>query len=495
MKENAKMQLFLSPHVHVYEVEHGGCFTKALHHAIFNHCYFLTGDSWTELRGLIANGELSSTDLPLEKLTREHMLVPSGYSANALVDHLLRTTDHLNRPSIGIIYVAFSTKCNLACDYCFVMNNMPNSYAPSATTSVEFDQIRSWLVSFLQTRDDRIENKLSIIGYGGEPLLSYQKLDSLFSELKDLTSNSRVLDFELITNGTLINESTVEFIKRHDVRLAVSIDGPKTVHDAHRRTRENRGTFDLIAKNLSRLAENDIHFGVSITLTDDNRSELTNFVSSLHSRFGVQSLGLNLLLYGGSGSPNGNPSLDNRALQECYLASKAIGVYEDRLGRKVDAFNKKGSVYHKDCGALGHQIVIDPDGSIRPCQAFFGSKSHILGHVNTHSPQDILESDELASWTRISPLQRQQCRSCPAVGMCGNGCVFDSEMRHGSLYEVNESFCYHTLEALQFCLKEAYIEAVEKRGMTVSDIPVVGVQDRTFQYSEMYERRWAGYVD
>jgi len=484
-----KRQLFLSPHVHVYEVEYGGHFTKVLHHAIFNYCYFLTGESWKSLWGLITKGELSYMELPVEKLIREHILVPSGYSAGALVDHLLRTTDYLNRPSIGIIYVAFSTKCNLACDYCFVMNNMPDSYAPTNTNNIQFDQIRNWLASFLQTKDDRIEDKLSIIGYGGEPLLSYQKLDALFSELKYASSNSRVLDFELITNGTLINESAVEFIKRHNVRLAVSIDGPKIVHDTHRRTRENKGTFDLITKNLSRLAENDIHFGISITLTDDNRSVLSNFVRSLQSRFGVQSVGINLMLYGGNDSPRAKPTLDNRALQEAYLASKAIGVYEDRLGRKVDAFNKKGSVYHKDCGALGHQIVIDPDGSIRPCQAFLGSKLHILGHVNTHCPQDILESEELASWTHICPLRRQQCQSCPAVGMCGNGCVFDSEMRRGSLYEVNEPFCYHTLESLQFCLKEAYMESVEKRGMTAPDISAVGIQDRTFQYSEMYERR------
>ena len=39
------------------------------------------------------------------------------------------------------------------------------------------------------------------------------------------------IQFSIQTNGTLINDEIIEFIKRYDIHMGLSIDGIKEVHD------------------------------------------------------------------------------------------------------------------------------------------------------------------------------------------------------------------------------------------------------------------------
>lgn len=479
---------FLSPHVFIYQLEFNGDLTFAIHHSLLNHCYFFNKSEWEMIQKFILEGDPSNLSY-IDTFKNEHIVVPQGYNFKELNNFIIKNTDCINCSSIGIIYVSFNTLCNLSCDYCFIINNFSKNYTPKSSSNEEIKQIKSWLTSFLNSDDPRIEKKIKIIGYGGEPLLSWKNFDSLFSELSRMVPKHRELQFEIVTNGTILNDDVINFLKRHRVQLAVSIDGPRHIHDIHRKTQDNLGSFDLIYENLKKLGFHEIPFGISTTITDDNRKELENIVTQFNQTFAISSIGFNLLLYAGNDSPTGKPTIDNYALQKAYVVSKSVGVYEDRIGRKVTAFNNKGELYFKDCGAFGNQIVITPNGDIKPCQAYFGNDLNLIGNIKTSSPAEVLNSETLSRWSHITPIRRENCQLCPAIGICGNGCAFDSEMRSGSPESINHQFCFHTIQTLEFLLKESYIEKIEKRPMKLDDINAIGIQERGFQYRDLYERR------
>ena len=71
------------------------------------------------------------------------------------------------------------------------------------------------------------------------------------------------------TNATLIDDAWCDFIRRRDVHVGVSVDGPAFLHDRHRRTRRGGGTLDRVLRGIRLLHEHDIAFNVITVLTAD----------------------------------------------------------------------------------------------------------------------------------------------------------------------------------------------------------------------------------
>jgi len=82
------------------------------------------------------------------------------------------------------------------------------------------------------------------------------------------------------TNGTLINDGWCEFIKNHDIRIGLSIDGPELVHDAHRKDRRGQGTHARVMEGVRCLRKHGIDFHVIAVVTErslDYPDEVFNF--------------------------------------------------------------------------------------------------------------------------------------------------------------------------------------------------------------------------
>lgn len=55
----------------------------------------------------------------------------------------------------------------------------------------------------------------------------------------------------MTTNGSLLNDEVVEFFYNHGLVLTISLDGPKKIHDSHRKLAlNNSGSFDKVIENF-----------------------------------------------------------------------------------------------------------------------------------------------------------------------------------------------------------------------------------------------------
>lgn len=64
---------------------------------------------------------------------------------------------------------------------------------------------------------------------GGEPL-SHPEIDSIFRYLIDIN-----MPFSFVTNGSLLNKSTIDLLSNAPVSISMSLDGPESIHNSQRR--------------------------------------------------------------------------------------------------------------------------------------------------------------------------------------------------------------------------------------------------------------------
>ncbi len=50
----------------------------------------------------------------------------------------------------------------------------------------------------------------------------------------------------------------------------------------------------------------------------------------------------------------------------------------------------------------------------------------------------------------------EKCCYCPALGICGGGCGFNAFVRHGSIHEIDDTFCSHSLYTLEWLIWDLY---------------------------------------
>ncbi len=149
--------------------------------------------------------------------------------------------------------------CNINCRYCYLPHRLSTKRMDNQTLLRIFEALFS---SSLPS------DHISIVWHAGEPLVLpitfYEKAFQIAEQF-----NTRLLHVThcFQTNGTLINQAWCDFIKSHNVRIGLSLDGPKHIHDAHRVDRTGRGTFDHALHGLNLLQQNDIHPAIIMVLT------------------------------------------------------------------------------------------------------------------------------------------------------------------------------------------------------------------------------------
>jgi len=126
-----------------------------------------------------------------------------------------------------------------------------------------------------------VGESLSIVWHAGEPLaVPISFYQEAFQAIDELSLSRKRICHSIQTNGTLINDGWCEFIKNHDIRIGLSIDGPELVHDAHRKDRRGQGTHARVMEGVRCLRKHGIDFHVIAVVTErslDYPDEVFNF--------------------------------------------------------------------------------------------------------------------------------------------------------------------------------------------------------------------------
>jgi uncharacterized protein len=108
---------------------------------------------------------------------------------------------------------------------------------------------------------------VTVAWQGGEPMLMgldyFRRSIEVQQKLRppDMTIQNTIQ-----TNGTLINDDWAAFFREHTFLVGISIDGPRELHNAFRRDKNGRPTFDRVIQGLDCLKKHGVEFNALVTI-------------------------------------------------------------------------------------------------------------------------------------------------------------------------------------------------------------------------------------
>ena len=125
-----------------------------------------------------------------------------------------------------LVVIQPTSLCNINCRYCYLPYRSVNKHISMGTLSQIFKRLFS---------SPFVADKLTIVWHAGEPLLLPPSFyEEAFHLTQQYNTQGVCVTHSFQTNGTRITQQWCDFFKKHNVQLGVSIDGPKSIHDANR---------------------------------------------------------------------------------------------------------------------------------------------------------------------------------------------------------------------------------------------------------------------
>ncbi len=240
-----------------------------------------------------------------------------------------------------VIISSITGKCNLKCIGCY-----SNAKKLNTSNELSVEEYRDFL---RQSQDLGVSINLLA---GGEP---FMRMDIL-----KLAKEFPKIAFPVFTNGTLIDDKAIEFLKNtRNIIPILSLEGNKNITDARR----GEGVYDKVREGLEKMKKAGIFFGVSVTSTSGNFRYITSdeFIKKIID-FGAKIVFFEEFVPLKKGSEY--LSLDNNQREE-FL-------------QNVDDKRKEGKVLfvvlpgrdekYGGCPASGKGFIhLSPEGFLEPC--------------------------------------------------------------------------------------------------------------------------------
>jgi len=248
-------------------------------------------------------------------------------------------------------------------------------------------------------------DSLSIGFYGGEPLLKIDRIRECVDYVKKIYDGRKVR-YILTTNGTLFDDSMINFLMENDISILISLDGPKEVHNKKRVYANGQGSFDDILKNMEYIKKNYPQFfskiqfmttvapDVDLSCISDFFDAETLMSENVITQNRVSAIGAKEdIIYG-----------DQYYLTDTYQQVKillaALGMYpEEKTSQLFTRFFTQVERLHRElsrrmpvgithpggpCIPGAMRLFVAVDGTLYPCERVSeDSEIMKIGHVDT----------------------------------------------------------------------------------------------------------------
>lgn len=354
-------------------------------------------------------------------------------------------------PYISTAYFFLTKNCNLACRYCFERQSETKNSSEGVMSFDVFNRGLDFFQRLINLDKDRFNERKTIIFYGGEPFHNKKLLFSAITEIQnrikkgDLPVQSKML---VVTNGTLMNDEDIQFIKKNGVTVTFSLDGSRQASANRMYPDGETLAWDKATETFKKCVEAGIDLNIACTLSPETIARQKE-VLDYFIRIGATNIGFNVIL--DNDIIQLNTDYDDKAADFVTTAYRTLSdnnITENRTRRRLDVFKHKHPCLF-DCNAAGgRQIAIAPNGDIGICHEHIMDKKHFITTIDDME-FDPKQSAEYKMWNKRSPLYIDSCQNCIALGVCGGGCVINSERKHDSIFIPDQRFCKQTISILK----------------------------------------------
>lgn len=329
--------------------------------------------------------------------------------------------------------------CNMRCQYCFAETG---EYKVGKRELMSLD-VAIKAIDYLLTSSSTRRN-LEVDFFGGEPLLNFEVVKKTVKYAKEQEKKyNKNIRFTLTTNGVLLNDEKIDFLKNNNIQLIMSHDGRKEVHNNMRPLAGKQGSYNKVTKNFQNAVNRGIEdYHIRGTFTAYNK----DFVKDIEH---IIELGFDRISF----EPVVTDPKEDYALE--YKDLKDLKQEYEKLAQLYIKEHKKGNgfkFFHYEidlnqgpclakrlsgCGAGYDYLAVAPNGDLYPCHQFVGIEEFKMGSVKSLGYKKEIANKFLDAHV----LNKNKCNDCFAKYYCSGGCHADAYFRNNNFYEPVDFSC------------------------------------------------------
>lgn len=295
-----------------------------------------------------------------------------------------------NQSSWYHMTVVITTRCNLACGYCF-QNTEPAAASPRGIPSripaaVLHDDSTASILEFCRRQmADRGAERLDLMLFGGEPTL---RLDQCLRLLNG-AGRLGLANAAMISNGTRLGPDAAVALERAGLQsVQVTLDGDAPVHDRIRTTIGGAGTFFQILRNLAQAASRTtLRWVLRVNLTGESIGSADALVDRLAERLNPERFDIAFSLIRDSNADFSDTLAPSPALAR-QVGDLYLQALEAGFGVNVPILTKCGA-----CAEFGGSTgsVVNADGTLYSCWESIGKQGYEVGTINGgYAPDEVI---------------------------------------------------------------------------------------------------------
>lgn len=347
---------------------------------------------------------------------------------------------------INRLAIVLTSNCNLRCKYCYANFGM---YDYEESNIISIDILRNSIEYF----SNEFKQINTIQFFGGEPTLctdSIKYVIGKFEELVKLKKINNLPRFSIVTNGLYISKKLIHILKKYNMIITLSIDGPKSVNDLTRIDPNNKGSYDRVIHTYNCLKESGIeNIGIECTYTNEHLKQdisLVNIVEFFDKEFGIKVIHVVPVSIEDSNylSVKNNELKFYKYVEELvdYTFNQLIG---NRLLKSTNIVlgllqniitnNIKPDI----CPAGIGTFSISHDNKISPCFMYTSTTDLAYGEVGCDGSYILNKAYEFNNKFN-NKNSVDKCKVCFARSMCSS-CLGVFEVKNNKTKEISDIYC------------------------------------------------------
>lgn len=328
--------------------------------------------------------------------------------------------------------------CNLRCRYCFADEGAYHSEREFMS-----EETAKKAIDFLLENSGN-RKVLEVDFFGGEPLMCLQTIKNVVAYAREKGDKlGKKFLFTTTTNALLLDDDAIDFFNREMENVVLSLDGRKEIHDAIRKTKNGKGSFDFVIENIKKFvrARGDKNYYVRGTFTAKNLDFSKDVIFLAEN--GFDSISMEPVV----------TEIDDLAIKPEHLPA-VLDEYENLCDkylekhRKGEGFNffhfnidlEGGVCLQKKvsaCGAGNEYFSVVPNGDIYPCHQFAGDKDFLMGNVY----EGRFNKNIREKFASSCLFTREGCGDCFAKFICSGGCAANNYHFEGDINKPYKTTC------------------------------------------------------
>jgi len=317
--------------------------------------------------------------------------------------------------------------CNLACRYCYYLDKGPAG-PEAAAARMPDDLLEAYVAQHISASPDEI---IRFSWHGGEPtVLGLEFFRRVAAIQRRLRPPGRSIANGLQTNGTLLDDEWGYFLAAEGFSVGLSLDGPRALHDHHRRTRGGRPTFDRAMRGLAVLGRHGVPTDILCVVGAHNAGRPLDVYGFFREIGAAHVTFLPLVerppgTAGGAGPDSVAPEAWGSFLGAVFdeWVARDIGRVKVQIFEEAarTAFGQEHSLclFRPVCGDIP---VLERNGDVFACDHYV-DEAHRLGNIRDKPLVDLVESPALRAFG-LAKRDRLPafCRTCEVLDMCHGEC-------------------------------------------------------------------------